>query len=153
MAYDASEILGSPQVAGARVMDTGAIARHAAGLGGVGLVGGVTGAVLSPSATELVERHQKAEQAGSETPALRGGAFLAASADDLALITVKVGMVKSSLNKVLARIPRSDVKSVAYEGGVVSKLTVSLTDDTTWSFHVPKNGANAAKEFAAAISP
>lgn len=151
MAYDASDILGAPQVAGARVMDTGYIARHAAGMGGVGLAGGATGAILSSSATEFVERHEKRSQSDSDTPALRGGAFLAATADELALVSVKVGMLKSSLGQVLARLPRSDVKSVNYESGMVSKLTVSLVDETTWAFHVPKNGSKAAKEFAAEL--
>jgi hypothetical protein len=67
MAYDATEILGAPQVAGARVLTKGYIKRQAAGPGGVGLAGGVPcgvpGVILSASATEVVGRQQKKEQA------------------------------------------------------------------------------------------
>lgn len=149
MAYDASELLGSPQVAGARVMAKGFVSRHVANQ--LNVVGGVAGAVLSSSATELVKHKQKIERPGADAPDINAG-FLAATDGELALVAIKVGVVKSKLGDVVARVPRSKVASIEYGGGAMSKLTVIFTDETRWEFDVPKNGAKAAKEFADAIS-
>ena len=149
MAYDATEILGAPQVAGARVLSKGYIKRQAAGPAGVGLVGGVTGAVISATASEAVGRQQKNEQAEADTPHVGRSAFLAATADELALIGINEKSLTGKLGDVLARVPRGDVRSIEYDGGFISKLTVFLTDETKWEFDVAKGGGKAAKGIAA----
>jgi hypothetical protein len=149
MAYDASEVLGSPQVSGARVMAKGFVSRHVASQ--LNVVGGIAGAVLSSTATEVVNDKQKKEHPGGDAPDINAG-FLAATEGELALVAIKVGVVKSKLGDVVARVPRNKVASIEYGGGAVSKLTVVFTDETRWQFDVPKNGAKAAKEFAQALS-
>jgi hypothetical protein len=149
MAYDASEILGAPQVGGARVMAKGFVRRHVASQ--LNVVGGAAGAVLSSSATEIVNNKQKKERPGADAPDVNAG-FLAATEGELALVSIKVGVVKSKLGDVVTRVPRSKVASIEYGGGAMSKLTVVFTDETRWEFDVPKNGAKAAKDFAEAIS-
>ena len=150
MAYDASEILGSPQVGGARVMAKGFVGRHVANQ--LNVVGGIAGAVLSSTATELVNNKQTKERPGADAPDIDAG-FLAATEGELALIAIKVGVVKSKLGDVVARVPRRKLTSIEYGGGALSNLTVVFSDETRWEFDVPKNGAKAAKEFAEAISP
>lgn len=150
MAYDASEILGSPQVGGARVMAKGFVSRHVASQ--LNVVGGIAGAVMSSTATEVVNSKQEKGRHGADAPDINAG-FLSATAGELALLSIKVGVVKSKLGDVVARVPRSKLASIEYGGGAMSKLTVVFTDETRWEFDVPKNGAKAAKEFAGAISP
>lgn len=150
MAYDASEILGSPEVAGARVMAKGFVSRHVASQ--LNVVGGVAGAVLSSTATEAVNRKQKKDSPGGDTPDFNA-AYLAATEQELALVGIKVGVVKSRLDAVIARAPRGTAVSIEYGGGLVSKLTVAFKDGSKWELDVPKNGAKAAKEFAETVTP
>ena len=46
-------------------------------------------------------------------------------------------------------MPRSDVRSVEYHAGFISKLTVFFNDDSTWAFDIAKNGGKAAKGIVA----
>jgi hypothetical protein len=151
MAYDASEILGSGQVAGARVLSKGFIVGHAAGPAGLGLAGGVTGALLSATASDVVARQRKKDNAGSVTPVIGRSAFLAATADDLALVAINQKSLTGKLSDVLARVPRSEVAAVDYDGGFVSHLTVAFTDGSKWEFDVAKGGGKACKVLAEEI--
>lgn len=152
MAYDASELLGASQVAGARVLVKGFIKRRAAGPGGVGLAGGVTGAVLAASATEVVGHQEKKASAETDTPKIGSSAFLAATADELALVGIKPKGLTAKLSEVLVRVPRGDVQSIDYHSGFISSLTVYFNDDTKWEFDIAKNGGKAAKAIASNFS-
>ena len=65
MGYDASEMLGAPERAGVRVMPKGFVKRHAASQAGMG-VGGVVGALVSSTASEVVKRREPGD---ADTPA------------------------------------------------------------------------------------
>lgn len=153
MAYDATKILGSAQIAGARVLRKGYIASHAAGPAGAGLAGGATGAVISATASDAVARKNKAEREQAATPAVGRSAFLAATADELALVGIKQGSMTGKLGEVVARVPRADVASVDYRGGFVSHLTVAFTDGSKWEFDVAKGGGKACKAVAEEMQP
>jgi hypothetical protein len=148
MGYHATEILGAKQVAGATVMPKGAIMRSVAGPTGVNLVGGVAGAVLSSTAGEVAKRKNKTADTDSDTPVLGRTAFLSVTDSELALIGIKMGILSNKLSDVIARVPRSDIRSVEFQSSVMSKLTVSFTNDTTWDFEVSKTNGKAAKGIA-----
>lgn len=147
MAYDASEILGAPQLAGARVLSKGFIMKHAMGPAGAGLAGGVTGAVASSTGTEILGRRAKKREheAPSVTPKIGRSAFLAATADELALVDINEKGLTGKLSDVLIRVPRDRVAAVDFKGGFVSHLTVSFADESKWEFDVAKGGGKACK--------
>ena len=153
MAYNASEILGAPQVAGARVLSKGFIMKHAWGPGGAGLAGGVAGAVASASGTEVLKRKEKRqeEQSPSVTPKIGRSAYLAATADELALVDINQKSLTGKLSDVLMRVPRDQVESVDFKGGFVSHLTVAFTDGSRWEFDVAKGGGKDCKALAEEI--
>jgi hypothetical protein len=152
MAYNASDILGAPQIAGARVLPKGFIVKHATGPAGVGLAGGVTGAVVSATASDIAARKRREDLATSTTPVIGRSAFLAATADELALIGINQKSLTGKLSDVIVRFPRSDVASVDYNGGIVSKLTISFADESRWEFEIAKGGGKAAKGLAEEIA-
>lgn len=149
MALDATELLGSPQLAGCKVNPRGsnkAIIRKAGvgeGLGGV-VAGAVAGKKLG------AEREQAA---ASVTPAFTMIGWLALTATELALVSIdrKRGL---SLDEVLARVPRSEITSVELgkAAPMISKpLTITFTNGDYWIVEVPALGKGDVKEIAAAF--
>ena len=94
MAFDASELLGEPQVVGTTVNPRGFGKRK--GLQQVGLVGEAMLAATRKSPT-------------AETPTFGRIAYLAVTERDVALIKIESGAVKGKLAEVLARVPRSEI--------------------------------------------
>jgi hypothetical protein len=117
MALDASQLLGSQQLAGVKVSPKGFTKSVAAGSAGVG-VGGLVGGAISATAGMKAERRQA--QMASETPKFGRAAYLAVTGDELALIKLKSGLVSFKLDEVIERVPRSEVAS-AELGRVVKK--------------------------------
>jgi hypothetical protein len=147
MAFDASEILGSPQLAGCRVNPRGSnkAVMSKAGMG-QGLGGAVAGAVAGKKVG--AERAQAAE---SITPTFQAIAWLALTSSELALVSIdrKRGL---SLDAVLARVPRSEVKSVELGKAppMISKpLFITFTDGNQWVLEVPSLAKGDIKEIAA----
>jgi hypothetical protein len=149
MAHDASELLGSPQLAGCKVNPRGTNKATMGKVGmGEGLGGVITGAVAGKRAGA-----EKAQAAASVTPSFEIIAWLALTANELALISInrKHGL---KLDQVLSRVPRSDVKSVEFgkAAPLVSKpLIVTFTNGNQWVLEVPALGKGDAKEIAASF--
>jgi len=139
MAADASEALGSPQVAGVFVNPTG-FGRRAVAMS----VGGVVGGVIAARTTS--------NQTG--VPAFGRVGYLAASESDIALLKTKSGLMNMKVtDQVLARRQRSEIASVHIDGGVLaSKLTIQFTDGDEWLFDVPRAKARDARQFVQTVS-
>ena len=153
MGEDASEVLGSPQVGGVRVMPKGGIWKQAWGSNTAGAVGGVAAAIVSSTGTEIAKRKQKKQMEAADTPKIGDIAYLAATAEELALVSVRSGPFKLHVgDQVLLRMPRDKVQSVEYHGAYVSSLAVLFDDETRWEFDVPKSQGKNAKAFAAVFS-
>jgi hypothetical protein len=143
MALDASQILGSPQVAGVKVSPKGFTKSVAAGSAGVG-VGGIVGGAISATAGMRADRRQA--QLASETPKFGRVAYLAVTEDELALIKLK-GLVTFTLDEVIERVPRSDVASAELGRGIAPSLTIRFGNRDSWQLEVPR----VAKKDAQAV--
>jgi hypothetical protein len=147
---NASDILGSPEVAGCKVNPRGAnkgtIAKAGAGQGLGGAAAGV-----------VADKKRKAEQveaATSTAPSFGTIAWLALTADELALVDIEVkrGL---KLSNVLARVPRSEVTSVVLGKAppLISKpLTITLANGDHWIFEVPALGKGGVNDMVEAFA-
>jgi hypothetical protein len=145
---DASQVLGSPEVAGTFLNPKGTLKKKATASAGRA-VGGLVGAVGS----NLAQSHQKQE---GTTPDFGQVGYLAVTADELALVRGKIGAIKPKIrDEVLARRPRSDVQSVELEGGKLIKadLTIQFADGGAWEFEVPKVYRKTADRLVQELSP
>jgi hypothetical protein len=147
MALDASQLLGSAQVAGCKVNPRGTnkAVMSKAGPGG-GLGGVVAGAVAGKHVAA-----ERAQAAATVTPAFQMIAWLALTDSELALVSIdrKRGL---SLDQVLGRVPRADVRSVELgkAAPLVSKpLTITFTNGDQWIVEVPALGKGDVKQIAA----
>jgi hypothetical protein len=149
MALDASQLLGSPQLAGSKVNPRGT---NKATMSKVGGAGGLGGAVAGAVAGKHVGA-ERAQAAASETPAFEVIGWLALTASELALVSIdrKGGL---SLDQVIGRVPRADVRSVELgkAAPMVSKpLIITFTDGNQWVVEVPALAKGGAKEIAASF--
>jgi len=133
---DASAALGAPEVAGAFVNPKGGFKKMAAG-GFVGI-----------NAMEKLKR-----RGPDDLPNFGRVGYLAASADEVALVKTKSGALKMKVtDEALARASRSQIATVELDGGaLVSKLVIAFDGGTTWEFEVPRAGKKSAKTFVEAI--
>jgi hypothetical protein len=149
MGLDASGVLGSQQIAGARVNPKGFAKKTitASGAKHAGLVG----AAVTARAGYKAQQEQAAAAAESETPKFKL-AYLALTADELALVRLKAGMVGTKLGEVLLRVPRADVASVEMGGGFSSELTVTLSDGGSWLLEVPRVSKKDAEKLVSELT-
>jgi hypothetical protein len=136
MAIDASALLGSPQVAGVKVNPRG-MAKRVAG----NQVGRATARVVLGAS----------DTSPSQTPDFGRNAFLAVTADDLALVRLNSGLVTFKLDEILARVPRRDVTSVELGDGLVSGLTIDFRNGDRWQLEVPRPSRKHAQEVVRAL--
>jgi hypothetical protein len=122
MAFDASTMLSSPQLAGVKVNPKGMAKR-------------VSGGVAGSLPARIV--YGKTDQTTSQTPNFGRLAYLAVTDSELALITLKSGLVTSKLDEVIARIPRSEVQSAELGSGLASPLKITFSNGDTWQLEVP----------------
>ena len=121
MAFDASAVLGSPQLAGVKVNPRGMAKRM-----GRNIAGSVPARIVYGSS----------DRTTSESPDFGRLAYLAVTDSELALIKFKSGLVTSKLDEVIVRIPRSDVESAGLGRGLATPLTITFTDGDTWRLEV-----------------
>jgi hypothetical protein len=149
VALNASDILGSPEVAGCKVnprgTNKGTIAKAGVGEGLGGLAAGMV--------ANKKRKGEIAEAATSVAPSFNVIAWLALTASELALVDIetKRGL---KLSNVLARVPRSEVTSVVLGKAppLISKpLTVTLANGDHWIFEVPALGKGGVQEIVAAF--
>jgi hypothetical protein len=146
---NASDILGSPEVAGCKVnprgANKGAIAKAGVGQGIGGLAAGM-----------VADRKREGEQVAAATSALPSFgtiAWLALTADELAVVGIEVkrGL---RLSNVIARVPRSEVTSVVLGKAppLISKpLTITLANGDHWIFEVPALGKGGVNDMVEAF--
>jgi hypothetical protein len=146
MADDASTALGAPEIAGTMVNPKGMTKKVTASVAG-GVVGGVAGNLAAGLATG------PAYQGAPEVPSFGRVAYVAASADDLALVKTKSGMLKMKVtDEVLARVPRAELAStVLDQGTLLSHLTITFTNGVVWEFDIPKAAKKTAQGLVKAL--
>src|SRR5207302_8948183 len=88
-----------------------------------------------------------------ELPKFGRVGYVAATADEIALVKTKSGLLKMKLtDQVLARAPRSEIESVELDKGVlVSHLKVAFTNGVLWQFDVPKANSKSAQKLTQAL--
>jgi hypothetical protein len=141
-AFDASQALGSSQMAGVMVSQLGRAKGRAGamGAGGVGEdLGGIGDRVLrGPKMT-----------ASPTTPRFGAHGLLAVTASEIALIKLGPGLTSPKQDEVLARLPRSEAASAELGQGLNAPMTITFGDGATWQFEV---GWNVRKDAEAVIS-
>ena len=137
MALDASQLLGSPQLAGAKVNPRGMARRVAGGVAGT-LPARI---VYGPS-----------NRTASDTPKFGRLAYLAVTESELALIKLRSGVVRVFLDEVVERVPRTQVASAELGGGVAPPLTIIFSDGSNWDFEVPRPSKGHAKSVVGALT-
>jgi hypothetical protein len=143
---DASGALGAPQVAGAWVNRRGKAKRGMSTVAGAeigGVVGSVVGAGLGKGSP----------QPAAETPEFGAFAYLAVSAEELALVKGKQGLVGLKMtDDVVARAPRGDLASVDLgQGKVAFPLTITFTSGSQWDLEVARAHRGAAEGLVAEL--
>ena len=123
VALDASQMLGSPQLAGVKVNPRGMAKRVARNVSG-GLPARLAYGTSSPVT--------------SETPHFGRLAYLVVTESELALVTLKSGIARVFLNEVVQRVPRTAVHSAELGGGVAPPLTINFADGGSWQVEVPR---------------
>jgi hypothetical protein len=96
VAFDASQIIGSPQRAGVTVLARGASKRQASATGG-----------SLPATIAL----GKTGETASDAPDFGRMAYLAVTDSELALVNVKSGRWTMKLDDLIVRVPRTNVAS------------------------------------------
>jgi len=157
MAIDASEVLGSAQLAGVKVNPFGFGKRTAGKFGGVGAGAGVGGAISAGLTNAMgMKAEKQAKQAAeqSHTPDFGRLAWLAVTEHDLALVELKQdGMVGLRLESVIERVPRTDLAfaELGRAGLFSPPLTLGFADGNTWRLEVPLPSKKHAKEVVATL--
>jgi hypothetical protein len=133
MALDASEILGSPQMAGVKVNRRGTTKKAYVG---------VVGSAIIDKANE----HRGKIAPEPQTPDFGRLAWLAVTADEVALVELK-GSVTLKLKDVIARVPRSEVAAAEVGGASIMispPLKIEFKGGESWEFEVPRPSRNDA---------
>lgn len=148
MGIDASKVLGSPQLAGARVNPKGfgkkTIAQFA------GMNAGLVGAAVTARAGLKAQEEQAQAATESVAPQFRL-AYLAVTADEVSLIRLKTGMVSTKLAEVLVRVPRADVTSAEMGSGLSPSLTIEFRDGDSWLLEVPRVSKKDAEKLVGVL--
>lgn len=141
---DASQTLGSPQIAGLLVdrKGYGASASRSAGYAAGPLGPGIASALQRLTGKGRREGEESLREVVFDTPS-PGSGLLALTDQELAL------MAGHGHTKVVGRVPRSDIVSAVRLGGgfPTSALVIVFTNGHGWYFEVRWNRARAAKKF------
>jgi hypothetical protein len=124
MADDASGVLGAPEIAG------------------------VAGNLAAGLATG------PAYAGAQDVPDFGRVAYVAASADEIAIVKTKSGMLKMKIsNEVLVRVPRSEIAAAELdEGRLLSHLKLAFGNGVTWEFDIPKANKKSAQALVRALN-
>lgn len=126
---NASQALGSPQVAGTFVSPKGHTKNVTARVAGVS-------AYESPGAPDFGDI-----------------GYVALTADQIAIVKGKHGLFKPKVgSEVIARAERENVTAAELDGGVLkAAMRFSFTDGGTWEFEVPKIYRKTAEQVVRAL--
>jgi hypothetical protein len=123
MAFNASHIIGSAQLAGVTVLPKGMSKRQA------GATGGSLAARIALGPTG---------ETASNAPDFGRMAYLAVTDSELALVKVKTGRVTTKLDELIVRVPRTDVASAELGSGVICPLTITFGNGDIWRLEVSR---------------
>jgi hypothetical protein len=166
MGLDASEMLGSRQLAGVRVNPWGAMRRQTARTSGVASGVFVSGRTVVAAGDRIAgkkgaEARERWATLAAATPQFGPVGFLALTANELALMTTKLKQPASTkLEGVVARVPREDVVSVELAGGwphlayyilSAAPLTITFKDGSAWQMEVSRFLRHNGKAFVRAL--
>jgi len=132
MALDASQVLGSPQLAAVKVNHRGMAVGRAA---------------FDAAAATM---HHRGSLGPDQTPTFGRLALLAVTDGELALVGLKSALTLK-VDKVLVRVARSEVKSIELGRGVPTLLTVLFGHGGTWRLEVPPPNKKHAEEVIRAL--
>ena len=146
MADDATAALGAPEIAGTMVNPKGMTKKVTASVAG-GQVAGVAGNLVAGLATG------PAYGGAPDVPNFGRVAYVAASADALAIVKTKSGAFKMKVTgESLATVPRSAIASAELDQGkLLSHLTIVFNNGVTWEFDVPKAAKKTAQGLVTAL--
>jgi hypothetical protein len=163
---DASDLLGSPQLAGVVVSPVGLFRHIESNMtvmsGGV-VVPGTTGPVISDKlgGSQAAKQREADAGASAQTPDCGKWGFLAVGERDVALTTTQPPkLVGRRLGELVERAPRSTITAVSLEGGwrhptlylfSSAPLRIVFADGTTWAFEVARFYRRHAKRVAHAL--
>jgi hypothetical protein len=146
--------LGSAQLAGVKVNPRGFGRR--AGANFTGANAGLVGAAVSAAALTRANKKKAEARAASSAPDFGGIAYMAVTADELALIGLKQkSAVTLELREVIARIPRAEVASAELGGGhtlMSPALTITLTSGESWLLGVPRPNKKQAQQVVGVLT-
>lgn len=137
MGLDASQKLESAQLAGVRVNPRGFGKKMFGQMSGM-YVGGLVGAAISAGGQQKAGKDKARWAATSETPKFGRLAYLAVTADELALVKLKSGLATTKLDDVLVRVPRAEVTSAELGKGFSPALTIRFLNGENWQLEVPR---------------
>jgi hypothetical protein len=120
MAFNASHIIGSPELVGVTVLPRGMSKRQGSATGG-----------------SLPARIATGETA-SDAPNFGRMAYLAVTDSELALVKVKTGRWTTKLDEVIVRIRCTDVASAELGSGVICPLTITFGNGDIWRLEVSR---------------
>ena len=112
-----------------------------------GQVAGVAGNLVAGLATG------SAYGGAPDVPNFGRVAYVAASADALAIVKTKSGAFKMKVtDESLATVPRSEIASAELDQGkLLSHLTIVFNNGVTWEFDVPKAAKKTAQGLVTAL--
>lgn len=143
MALDASRVLGSPQLAAAKVWPRGQAWLTAA------RVNYSADAVLLAPLVARMMFGPRPDRSPAQTPRFGFAALIAVTKDELALVSLKARAPAG----VIARVPLSEVKAFDLVGARgVWPLTITFGDGDIWRLEVPRRNKKAARAVAAVVS-
>jgi hypothetical protein len=143
MAQDASRVLGSPQLAAAKVWHRGTAWRNTV------RVNYSADAILLAPLVAWMLYGGRPDLDPAQTPRLGGAALLAVTKDDLVLVRLR----RSTPTGVIARVPLREVRAFELDHARgVWPLTITFGDGDTWRLEVPRFNKKAASAVAVAVS-
>jgi hypothetical protein len=126
MDTDASDALGAPELAGSFVNPRGLAKKLTAARAGAA-DGDSGGAPALPQFGRV--------------------GYLSVTRDAIALVEAKSGFRTRITDVVLARVPRTAISSVDFDGGLLlSHLTISFGNDVVWQLDIPKVNKKTAEQ-------
>ncbi len=141
----ATQLLGEPVTAGAVVQTAGTGGATAMSAGSAAL-GGALGRVAGDALAG------KLGKPGSLPDNYKGLVYIAATDTRIALFSVKRGLLKNSVKELLVTHPRSDLAVLEIGGGaLVSGVTLSFTDGTSYALEVARALKGKAQKFKGAL--
>jgi hypothetical protein len=157
MALDSSALVGSMQLAGAKVNPLGTTSAIAgASSAGGDLASNVVADVVDASIFARRRARERAHVAVSTAPDFGRLGFLAVTAEELILIgmTAPTGTSAARLGAVLVRVDRREVRSADLKRSMLyaSPLTITFADKTAWLLEVPRLARRSAQRVVQALS-